>query len=53
MSQKKELELKEKELELIFGWAKELELIFQPQSYWNWNILKGIDPSTELDRVMA
>ena len=26
-----ELELREKELELIFGWAKELELIFQPK----------------------
>ena len=41
----KELELREKELALIFGRAKELELIFQPKR--NWNILKGIDPITE------
>ena len=41
-----ELELRETELKLIFGWAKELELelIFQPNR--NWNILKGIDPIT-------
>ena len=43
---KKELELRDNELELIFGWAKELELEYIERN-WPEHLIKVLDVSID------